>query len=154
MSKFVVAEQGHVVSIFLPVNITAAATCDVFSMENWSHASIIVTTGAGSATTVTVSEADDFTPTNEATIAFSYAVEATAAGDTLTALAAAGTAGYTTGTATGTIMVIELDADELADGYPCVIVRFTDPGAGKVVSAVAVLSGGRYQEDITATAIV
>ena len=156
MSKgFVVAEQAHVVSIFYPINITAAATCDVFSMENWSHASIIITAGAGSATTVTVSEADDFTPSNEATKVFNYAVEATAAGDVLdAALAAAATTGVSTGTATGSIMVIEIDADELADGYPCVIVRFTDPGAGKVVSAVAVLSGGRYQEDITATAIV
>jgi len=154
MSKFVVAEQGHVVTLLAPQSQTAALTSDVFSMENWSHATIIVLGGAGSACTVTVSECDNFTPSNAATKVFNYAVEATALGDVLdAALQAATTAGVGIGTATGTIMVIEIDSDELSDGYPCVQINVTDPGTSKLISAHAILSGGRYQKDITATAI-
>ena len=154
MSKFVVAEQGHVVQLLAPQSQTAALTSEVFSMENWAHATIIVLGGAGSACTVTVSECDNFTPSNAATKTFLYAVEATAAGDVLdAALATSATSGTSIGTATGTIMVIEIDADELSDGYPCVQVNFSDPGTSKLISAHAILSGARYAEDITATAI-
>ena len=155
MSKgFVVAEQGHVVQILAPISATTALTSDVFSMENWAHATIIVLAGVGSASTVTVSECDNFTPSNAATKTFMYAVEATAAGDTLDAvLAAAATTGTAVSTSSGNFMVIEIDADELSDGYPCVQLNFSDPGAAKLLGAVAILSGGRYQEDITATAI-
>ena len=154
MSKFVVAEQGHVVQLLAPQSQTAALTSDVFSMENWAHASIIVLGGAGSACTVTVSEADNFTPDNAATKTFNYAVEATAAGDVLdAALQAATTAGVGIGTATGTILVIEIDNDELSDGYPCVQINVSDPGTSKLISAHALLSGARYAEDITSTVI-
>ena len=154
MSKFVVAEQGHVVQLLAPQSQTAALTSDVFSMENWAHATIIVLGGAGSACTVTVSECDNFTPDNAATKIFNYAQEATAAGDVLdAALAAATTAGISIGTATGTILVIEIDNDELSDGYPCVQINVSDPGTSKMISAFAILSGARYAEDITATVI-
>ena len=152
---FCIAEQGHVVQLIAPVNITAAATSEVFSMENWAHATIIVYGGAGSSTTITVSECDDFTPTSSATITYAYTQETTAAGDTQTAaLAAAGTAGIGIGAASGVYTIIEIDADELTDGMPCLQINLTDPGAGKVVCATAILSGGRYQEDVTATVIV
>lgn len=151
---FVIAEQGHVVQLIAPVSASAALTSEVFSMENAAHATIIVHGGAGSALTVTVSECDDFTPTTAATKTFMYAIEATAAGDVLdAALQAAATTGVSIGTATGTHLVIEIDDDELSDGYPCVQINCSDPGTSKVVSAIAILSGGRYQEDITRTAI-
>ena len=42
MSKFVLAEQGKPVAGLAPVDIGGAAnTSDYFSMENYSHASII-----------------------------------------------------------------------------------------------------------------
>ncbi|KKN00565.1 hypothetical protein LCGC14_1136520 [marine sediment metagenome] len=151
---FTIAEQGHVVQLIAPQSASTALTSEVFSMENWGHATIIVHGGAGSSLTVTVSEADNFTPSNQATIVFNYAQEATAAGDTLTALAAATTAGIAIGTATGTYLVIEIDGDELNDGFPNLIINLSDPGTAKIVSAIAILSGGRYQKDITATAIV
>ena len=154
MKGFTIAEQGHVVTLIAPISISAAATSEVFSMENWGHATIIVQGGAGSACTVTVSECDDFDPTTAATKTFMYCKEATASGDVAdAALAAATTAGTSVGTATGTFLIIEIDNDELSDGYPCVQINLSDPGTSKVVSAVAILSGGRYQKDITATAI-
>jgi hypothetical protein len=137
MGKFVVAEQGHIVQLIDPQSQSAALTSEIFTMENWAHATILVFGGAGSATTVTVSECDNFTPTTAATKTFMYAVEATA---------------VSIGTATGTILCIEIDNDELTDGYPCIQINMSDPGTSKLVSAVAILSGGRYQKDITATA--
>lgn len=154
MAGFVISEQGHVVTMLAPVSASTALTSEVISMENWAHATIILMGGAGSATTMTVSECDDFTPTSAATIAWAYSQEATAAGDTLTALAAAGTAGVSTGTSTGTLLIAEIDAAELTDGMPNLQVNISDPGTSKVVSIIVILSGGRYQEDITATVIV
>ncbi len=147
-------EEGHFVTLLASQNITAAATSEVFSMENWAHATIMVQGGAGSSTTITVSECDNFTPSNATKIIFAYAQETTAAGDTLTALTDATTAGVALGTATGVFTIIEIDSDQMTDGFPYLQINLSDPGAGKQVSAVAILSGGRYQEDITATVII
>ncbi|MFH1603246.1 MAG: hypothetical protein ABIH03_05010, partial [Pseudomonadota bacterium] len=90
-------------------------------------------------------------------LTFRYAKEDTAAGDTLdAALAWASTVSLSAGS-TGVFAVIEIDADELSDGYNFVQVNFAAAGGaatGKDLCAFAVLSGGRYQEDITASAIV
>jgi len=155
MSKgFVVAEQGHIVQMIIPASFSAATTSDVLNMENWSHASIIVHGGAGSSSTITVSDANSFASSG-ATMVFRYQQETTAGGDTATAaLAWATTAGVALGTATGVYINIEIDADELRDGYNYLMINATDPGTSKLIGAVAVLSGGRYQKDITATTIV
>ena len=149
---FVVAEEGHVVQLLTPQDLSAATSSEVFSMANWQHASIICLRGAGSASTIQVEECDDFTPTNAATMTFKYAYERTAAGDTLTALATATTAGIAHTTSTGELLVIEIDADELSDGYECVRIKCSAVGTS-LSGWVAILSGGRFQEDITATAI-
>jgi len=146
-------EEGHFVTLIAPQSQSAALTSEVFSMENYSHATIIVQGGAGSSTTITVSECDDFTPTTAATKTFSYAQETTADGDTATALAAATTAGVALGTATGIFTIIEIDDTELTDGYPCIQINLSDPGTSKLVSAFAILTGPRFGEDITQTAI-
>jgi len=153
MYGFNVVENGHVVTLIAPQTQTAALTSEIFSMENWAHATIIVQGGAGSASTVTVSECDDFSPSNAATKTFRYAQEATAAGDVVdAALASAATSGVAVGTATGIFLIIEIDKDELTDGYPCVQINVSASGS-KLISALAILSGGRYQKDITATVI-
>ena len=51
------------------------------------------------------------------------------------------------------LVVIEIDADELSDGYQYIQVNHDAPTDGRNLSGLAILSGGRYQEDITATAI-
>ena len=154
MSYFNVAQEGHVVSILPPIDIDTAsgATADSFSMENWNHASIIITGGAATgASVVTVSEGT--TATTGTDIGFKYAIETTALGDTLATLTAVASTGFTMSTNNGTIYVIELDASELSAGYPWVTVDFADPSGSVIVSEVAVLSGGRYSGDMSATAI-
>ena len=150
---FCVAEQGHIVQLLAPVDINAATSSEVFSMENWEHATIICQKGTGSACTIQVEECTAFAGTGAATKTFRYCYERTAAGDTLTALATAGTAGIAHTTSTGELLVIEIDSDELTDGYPYVRIKCSATGAN-LGAWIAILSGGRYQEDITATAII
>ena len=153
MSYFNAAQEGHVVSILPPVDISGGKVADAFSMENWSHATIIITMG------VTYSTGSDITLSESATaaagtdIAFKYAIEATALGDTLGALTACASTGFTSSANDGIIYVIEVDAADLSAGYPWLCLTLANPGGSTIASAVAVLSGGRYACDQSATAI-
>lgn len=155
MKGFVLAEQGHVVQGVAPIDINGSgATSDVWSMGDYGHCSIIVGLGVtGAATTVTVEECDDFTPTNSTAIAFSYYAEATAGGDTLGARTAATTSGFAAGTADGIFYVIEIDASQLSDGFPCLRVALSDPSAATLAAVTVVLSGSRYAQEQSPTAI-
>ena len=146
--------EGHFVLGVAPVDIDAGAqTSDAFSMENWSHATIIIALGVtGAASTVTVKENTAADGTGATAIAFNYYGEATAAGDTLGARTSASASGFATATTDGIFYVIELSAEELSDGYPWVTVHMSDPGAATFASINVVLSGGRYQEVEGATA--
>ena len=147
--------EGHFVLGVAPVDIDAGAqTSDAFSMENWSHATIIIALGVtGAASTVTVKENTAADGSGATAIAFNYYGEATAAGDTLGARTSASASGFATATTDGIFYVIELSAEELSDGYPWVTVHMSDPGAATFASINVVLSGGRYQEVEGATAI-
>ncbi len=155
MSKgFVVAENGHVVQMLEPTSVGAPATSDTISMENWGHVSIICGLGIGSSTTITVGECTSFAGSDRTAITFRYAQEATVGGDVLdAALAWSSSIAIASSGAGGGFAVIEIDADELSDGFQFLQVNLADPGAGKLAAVYAVLSGGRYQEDITATVI-
>lgn len=151
-----IAEECHVVNILPPVDANdAAANSDVFSMENFAHASIIIQCGvsAGAVPTFTVEECSNFTPSASTAIGFRQYAETTAAGDTLGAGAAVASTGTAMGTDNGIFYVLEIDASELTAGYGYLRVCFTDPGASALISAVAILSGQRYQGDANATAI-
>lgn len=150
-----IAEQLHVVNILPPQSIDAAVTSDVFSLENYAHATIIVQAGATNADAgnVTIEECDNFTPTTDTAIVFDYYAETTADGDTLGAKTTATTSGIDVSANDNITYVIEIDASQLTDGYPCLILKWSIPGAATLVSAVAILSGSRYAETESATAI-
>lgn len=156
MQGFNIAEQGHVVNILPPIDINGGATCDVFSMENYGHATIIVQVGVSAAafTKIIVKECTSFASAGATAIAYNVYKEETAAGDTLGARTAVAAAGLIP-SANDTIMyVIELDARELSDGSHFVEVSLTNASGNSVIaSAVAILSGSRYAEDQSATAI-
>jgi hypothetical protein len=155
MKGFHLSEQGHVVNIIPPVDINGAAkNSDVFSMKNYAHVDIVIQLGVtGAASTVTVEECDNVTPSNSTAIAFAVYKEETAAGDTLGARTAVTTAGFATSTNDNVMYVISIDADELTDAYPYLRIAMSDPSASTIVSAVAVLSGARYGKPQSATAI-
>lgn len=155
MSRQLLSQNMHGVNILAPVDINGGANSDVFSMKDASHVSIIVLLGVtGAASTITVEECDDFTPTNSTAIAFKYAAETTASGDTLGSLTAATTAGFATSTNDGVFYIIEIDAEDLSEGYNNIRVVFSDPSAATFVSACAVQSGLCYAGDQTRTQIV
>lgn len=155
MKGITIPEEAHVVNIIPPIDINGAgADSDVFSLENYSHADIVLTLGVtGAASTVTLKECDDFTPTNSTAIAFQVYKEETAAGDTLGARTAVAAAGFATSGNDSITYVISVDASQLSDGYPCLQLSLSDPSAATLVSAVAILSGARYAQAATPTAI-
>lgn len=154
MAGMNIAEACHVVNVLPPVDINGGVTCDVFSMENYAHATIIITMGVtGAASTVTLEECDDFVPTTDTAIAFSYYAEETANGDTLSGRTAATTSGFATSTNNGITYVIEVDAQDLTDGFGHLLLKFSDPSQATFASVVAILSGSRYGNVSSATAI-
>lgn len=151
-----IAEQFHVVNILPPVSITGAVTSDVFSMKNYSHCTIIVQAGVTNADAgfVTIEECDDFVPTTDTAIAFSYYAEETAAGDTLGARTAAVAATGIDISANDSIFyVIEIEASQLSAGFPNLYLKWSAPGGATLVSAVAILSGAKYGGTLSPTAI-
>ena len=155
MKGFVIAEEGHVVLATAAVDLNGGVVnSDVWSMANHGHCTIIIGLGVtGAASTVTIEECDDFVPTNTTAIAFARYAEETASGDTLGGRTATAAAGFATSTNDGVFYVIEIDASELSDGRPNLRAVFSDPGAATFASVVVILSGSRYAQAQTATAI-
>jgi hypothetical protein len=159
MSRFIAAEMGHVVNILPPIDVDTAggvAKTQIFSMKNYQHATIIIQCGVTDADggNITVEECDDFTPTNDTAIDFYYYAETTDAGDTLGARTKAEAATGIDVSANNNIMyVIEIDAAELTEGYPCIELKWSNPGGSTIASAVAILSGARYAGPESGTAI-
>jgi len=155
MSYFNIAQEGHLVNVLAPVDINGGKDGDAFSMENWSHASIIITLGVTHSTgsVVTVYECADNAAGDDVAVGFKLASEVTAGGDVLEALTAVGAGGFTTTVNDGALYVIELDAADLSAGYPYVKVKAATPGGSTLASIVAVLSGGRYASGISPTVL-
>lgn len=151
-----IAEQCHVVNILPPQDVSAGVSSDVFSMKNYAHATIIVTAGSTNADAgnITVENCDDFTPTTHTEIDFSYYAETTAGGDTLGArTAAAAATGIDVSGNDNITYVIEIDASELAEDKDKLRLSWSVCGGATLGSVVAILSGARYAEDQSPTAI-
>ena len=144
---FWASEEGHVVNLFPPTTETnGLGFGDWMHMKESSHASIIITCGAiTNATTVTLYEASNSSGSSNTAIVFNLA-SATST-DIFGAISAATTGGFTTDTTNNSSFVIEVDASQLTDGKPYIGLH-TTTAAANVFSAVAVLSGRRYAEDI------
>lgn len=158
MKGFNIGELGHVVNILPPINVDTAngASCVCFNMEGYAHADIIIQTGVTDATagTITVEECTNQAAGTATAIAFAYYAETTAAGDTLGARTAATAAGVVLSANDNCMYVISIDASQLTDGYPWIQVEWSNPGGTTIGSAVAILSGARYANDQSPTAIV
>ena len=151
----VMAEELHGVLAVAPIDINGGVTnSDVWSMANHAHVTITVMLGVtGAAATVTVEECDDFVPTNTTAIAYASYAEETAGGDTLAARVATGAAGLTTSTNDGVWYRFEIDASQLTDGRPNLRVVISDPSSPTLAAVFVDLSGPRYAQDQSLTAI-
>jgi hypothetical protein len=150
MKGFVLSEQGHVVNVLAPVDITGGVTGQRFSMANYQHASIIFQIGVSAAafTKIFLKQCTSSGGAGATAIPFSIYKQETAgaSNDVLGARTAVTSAGYTPAATDGIFYVIELDANELADGSPWVELSATNGSNSVIASAVAVLSGARYAE--------
>lgn len=152
---FNIPQEGHVVQILAPWGSDAATkNSGVFSMRNYAHCDIIVLLGStGGAASFILYECDDFTPANATAIAATIYKEETADGDTLGAATALAAAGVATSANDGIFYVISVDASQLTEGYPNLQLRFADLDNTTYVAAVAILSGAKYAQDQSPTAI-
>jgi len=151
-----IAEMGHVVNVLPPKDVSGGATGDRFTMKNYGHATIIVQIGVTDEATATilVKEATAETGGTATAIGFNYYAETTADGDTLGAKTVATTAGIAVSPNNNIFYVIEIDARELSDGSPWIEVSITDVStSANLASIVAVLSGSRFANAESATAI-
>lgn len=150
-----IAEHFHVVNIFPPLDINGSAReSDYFSTKNYAHVSIILTLGVtGGTSAITVYNSDDNIGNNEAAIAFAVYKEETAAGDTLGDRVAATSSGFTTSSNDGIMYVIEIDASSQTVDRPYLVLKLGDPSSATLASAVAILSGSRYAQAATPSAI-
>jgi hypothetical protein len=154
-----IAEQLHIVNLLPPIDVDTAsgvAHSDVFSMAKYAHVSIIVQLGVTPADggNITIEECDDFTPNASVAIDFYYHAEDTALGDVLGArtLAAKAT-GIDVSANDNIFYVIEIDAAQLDEGYPNLCLVWSNPGGSLIASAIAILSGAKYAQDQSPTAI-
>jgi hypothetical protein len=150
MKGFVIAEEGHVVQLVAPVDFTGGKTAQAFAMDEYQHASVIILLGVqgGAGTKILVNQCTDASGSNPVAIPFNIYKQETAgvSHDVLGARTAVAAAGYTPSANAGIFYVIELDANELADGSPYVQVQFTNGANSDIGAMVAVLSGARYSE--------
>lgn len=155
MKGFNVAEHGHPVNILPPVDITGGKSADIFSMAKYAHASIIIQIGVSAAAflKILLNECTAFDGSGRTAIAFSVYKEETAAGDTLGARTAVTAAGLTPSANNNIMYIIELDAAELSDGSHFVELQLTNGTNSVLASALAILSGARYAEAQSPTAV-
>jgi hypothetical protein len=150
-----IAEECHLVPLIPPHELNGAAhRTDIINMKNYSHVDFIVHTGAGgTAATITVEKDPETTSGSEVAIGFRYYAELTADGDVLDRATDAGVGGFATGATADIMYVISVDASELGEGYNGINLYITNPGGSLFASVMAVLSGARYAEESSPTAL-
>ncbi len=155
MRGITLGEDVHVVNVLPPVDVTGGVTGDVFHLKGHVHASIAVQIGvsAAAATAILVRACDNAAGDNPEAIPFAYYAEETAAGDTLGPRTQATAAGITPSANNGIMYAIELDAAELPADKPYVQLQITNGANSVLASAIAVLSGGRYVGESSATVL-
>lgn len=156
MKGRVIAEQDHIVNILPAIDVTGGKTSQAFSMKEHGHATILLVIGvaAGAFTKIIVNECTSAAGANPAPIPFAlYAQEtAGASHDVLGARQQVPLAGYTPSANSGIFYVIEIDASELADGFPYLQVVLTNGVNSVIAAAIAILSGSRFAGVASATA--
>jgi len=155
MKGFNIPEEAHIVCLVTPHELNGGAhRTDIINMKNYSHVDFIIVTGAGgTAATVTVEKDPETTAGSEVAIPFKYYAELTQDGDVLDRATDADAAGFATAATIDIMYVISVDAAELGEGYNGINLYFTNPGASLFAAVIAVLSGARYAEESSPTAL-
>ena len=152
---FYTAQDGHVVNVLPPVDITGGKTGAPFNVKNYEHISLLVQVGVSAAafTKIIVNACTDAAGDNPTPIPFDiYTCEISGA-DVLSGRTPVPATGYTPSANDGIFYVIEFDAAQLPQGSSWVQLQFTNGANSVIASAAAVLSGARYAGDQSATVL-
>ena len=143
-----IAEECHVTTVRFPIDVDtlAGAAFRIVNTHLYGHATFILTLGVtGAATTITLAEDANAVAGGGTPIDFAYYVEDTALGDVLSARTfTAAAAGFATSGNDNITYVIEVDCNQMTDGFHYLELRQTDPAAATFCSCVCILSGARY----------
>jgi hypothetical protein len=130
---------------------------DVVNAKGYSKIVFLAHHGVGATgtSTFTVLAGDDAAnpPTNSTAIPFRYKVMSTS--DTEGALTAATTSGFLSTAGSNQIYWIEVDVEELGDtGYQyCCLKAVEGTDSPRLGGVIILMFGGRYQQDVPATAL-
>lgn len=152
------SEQVGIVPIIEPENHQAAGVDgDSVKLEKYGHVTFIFLFGEMGGTPVLkiYEGATDGVKTTALTFSYRYtsADLKNASADILGSEATSAALDLTHSTFEDRMLVVEIDASELTDGYPFVTPEIDDAGTEVFVSCVAILSKPRYAEDVMPTAI-
>jgi len=152
------SEQVGIVPIIEPQDHQSAGIDgDSVKMEQYGHVTFIFLFGelAGTSVLKVYEGATAGAKTTALTFAYRY-TEADLLNDDadqFTAEATSAALDLTHGTFEDRVLVVEIDASELTDGYPWVTVEIDDTASELLVSCVAIMSKARYAEDVPPTAV-
>ena len=163
-------EQNKIVNMYPAKDVNGVTVAsDIVSMKGYDHATVIITFGVVNASSATstnliMCKGEDVT-TCATAFACKYRAEVTSGGDTLEALTALSTTGVSLGTGntldvTGdnAIVVIEIDAADLAptvaNPYDTIKFGMVWNANSNLMSAICILSKGRYQDAAQPSAII
>lgn len=153
--RFYTAQDGHVVNVLPPVDISNGKTGQPFHMKRHDHASIILQVGvaAGAFTKILVNACSDAAGNNPTPIAFDLFTQETAGAeyDVLGGRTEVPVGGYAPANHSGIFYVIELQGAQLPAGKPYVELQLTNTVQSVIASAVAILSASRYASEQSET---
>jgi hypothetical protein len=138
-------EEVHVVPVLAPSDVTSTTTyTDIVGLKEYQTVQFHIVLGAitGDTIAVTVEECDDTSPSNSSAIAYSYRKSSAVGTDSMGDRADATSSGITvTASDDNKVLLIDVNASDLSDGYPYVRVKM-DPGGSMsalLVGATAIL---------------
>jgi len=145
-----IAEECHVNVVRYPIDVDtlAGAAMTIVNTHLYGHATFILTLGVtGAATTITLAEDANATPAGGTPIDFAYYSCIVDTGDVLSARTmTAAAAGFATSVNDNITYVIEVDCNQMTDGFHYLELRQSDPGAATTCACVCILSGARYTQ--------
>lgn len=151
-------EKLHFVNALPPVAdaLAGSAASDVINCKNFSKIIFVLQKGVGTTgtTVITVEACDDVTPSNTTAVPFRY--RNITSGDTVTALTAAAAAGFTTTAGSNHLILVEVDAVELAKaGYGYVRLKADEDTDDPVLAGILAIGvGPRFSVAVGDSAIV
>jgi hypothetical protein len=134
--------RNQVVLCSGPANYTGtAATTEWVSLRNYKRAVVKITTGAwaGGTAAVTLNEATAVAGTGSTALGFSYMYTNDAAATAPTLVKTAVTSNTFNLDTASSLYLIEIDADELTEGYDCLNVAIASPGANNDFYSVEII---------------